>query len=236
MSDLDNRQSLLREPAEYPEDEWLALSGIQHYAFCKRQWALIHIEQLWSDNVRTTAGSLEHERADDYLASETRGDLLILRGLRVNSARLGITGICDVVEFHASSSGFILKGRDGTWDPYPVEYKHGASKTTDVDRLQLCAEAMCLEEMLGCDIEQGALFYHRTRRREVVRFDDVLRTQVQTLFAQMHELYARGYTPKAKKKRACNACSLKDLCLPELEKKQSARLYIQQCVNAESMN
>ena len=171
MSDLDNRQLLLREPSDYPEDDWLALSGIQHYAFCKRQWALIHIEQLWSDNVRTTAGTLEHERADDYLASETRGDLLILRGLRVNSARLGITGICDVVEFHASPSGVILQGRDGTWNPHPVEYKHGLSKTADVDRLQLCAEAMCLEDMLACDIQEGGvvLSSHETKRGGAIR-------------------------------------------------------------------
>ena len=222
-------------PDEYPEDDWLALSGLQHYSFCKRQWALIHIEQLWSENVRTTAGSLEHQKADDYDESETRGDLLILRSLRVFSRHLGITGICDVVEFRRSPDGVKLRHREGTWNPYPVEYKHGVAKTVDADRLQLCAEAMCLEEMLACDIPEGALFYHQTRRREVVALDDPLRSEVRELLAQMHEMYARGYTPRAKRKRACNACSLKNLCLPELGKAKSAKAYIKQYMNDDEL-
>lgn len=125
--------------------------------------ALIHIEQLWSENYLTTAGHLEHERAHDYAASESRGDTLIMRDLRVYSRALGITGACDVVEFHKSNDGVPLHGRDGLWLPYPIEYKHGKSKTIDADRLQLCAEAMCLEEMLACDIPEGALFYRQTK-------------------------------------------------------------------------
>ena len=121
--------------SEYLEDEWLALSGLQHFAFCRRQWALIHVEQQWRDNYLTTAGSLEHDRAHDYGASEARGDMLIMRDLRVFSRRLGITGACDVVEFRQSDAGVPLHGRAGTWSPYPVEYKHGAPKQTDADRL-----------------------------------------------------------------------------------------------------
>ena len=143
----------MKGPDGYSEEDWLALSGIQHFSFCKRQWALIHIEQLWSENYLTTAGHLEHERAHDYAASESRGDMLIMRDLRVYSRALGITGACDVVEFHKSNDGVPLHGRDELWLPYPIEYKHGKSKTIDADRLQLCAEAMCLEEMLACDIE-----------------------------------------------------------------------------------
>lgn len=127
----------MKESADYPEDDWLALSGLQHFAFCRRQWALIHIEQQWEDNYLTTAGSLEHDRAHDYSESETRGSLLIMRDLRVFSRRLGITGACDVVEFRQSDAGVPLHGRSGTWLPYPVEYKHGAPKQTDADRLQL---------------------------------------------------------------------------------------------------
>lgn len=118
----------MKESADYPEDDWLALSGLQHFAFCRRQWALIHIEQQWEDNYLTTAGSLEHDRAHDYSESETRGSLLIMRDLRVFSRRLGITGACDVVEFRQSDAGVPLHGRSGTWLPYPVEYKHGAPK------------------------------------------------------------------------------------------------------------
>lgn len=136
----------------YSEDEWLQLSGIQHYAFCARQWALIHIEQQWIDNYLTTAGSIEHERVDDYQQSESRGNLLILRNLRVFNPALGISGMCDVVEFHSNPCGIHLTGRRGSWIPYPVEYKHGKPKENDADRLQLCAEAMCLEYMLSCDI------------------------------------------------------------------------------------
>ena len=135
----------MKGPEGYPEEDWLALSGIQHFSFCKRQWALIHIEQLWSENYLTTAGHLEHERAHDYAASESRGDTLIMRDLRVYSRALGITGACDVVEFHKSNDGVPLHGRDGLWLPYPIEYKHGKSKTIDADRLQLCAEADFLQ-------------------------------------------------------------------------------------------
>ena len=145
----------MKGPDGYSEEDWLALSGIQHFSFCKRQWALIHIEQLWSENYLTTAGHLEHERAHDYAASESRGDMLIMRDLRVYSRALGITGACDVVEFHKSNDGVPLHGRDELWLPYPIEYKHGKSKTIDADRLQLCAEAMCLEEMLACDISES---------------------------------------------------------------------------------
>lgn len=108
----------MKGPEGYPEEDWLALSGIQHFSFCKRQWALIHIEQLWSENYLTTAGHLEHERAHDYAASESRGDTLIMRDLRVYSRALGITGACDVVEFHKSNDGVPLHGRDGLWLPY----------------------------------------------------------------------------------------------------------------------
>lgn len=174
----------MKGPEGYPEEDWLALSGIQHFSFCKRQWALIHIEQLWSENYLTTAGHLEHERAHDYATSESRGDTLIMRDLRVYSRALGITGACDVVEFHKSNDGVPLHGRDGLWLPYPIEYKHGKSKTIDADRLQLCAEAMCLEEMLACDIPEGALFYRQTKRRERVKLDEDLRNMVEADFLQ----------------------------------------------------
>lgn len=179
-------------------------------------------------NYLTTAGHLEHERAHDYAASESRGDMLIMRDLRVYSRALGITGACDVVEFHKSNDGVPLHGRDGLWLPYPIEYKHGKSKTIDADRLQLCAEAMCLEEMLACDIPEGALFYQQTKRRERVKFDEDLRNMVEADFLQMHDLFSRGWTPKVKQTRSCSACSLRDLCLPELRKMKSAKAYIEE--------
>ena len=208
------------------KEEYLQLSGLQHFSFCRRQWALIHIEQQWAENLRTVDGRILHEKAHDSAFREKRGDLLITRDMRIHSSALGISGSCDVVEFHRRSAGISLPGQDGLWQPYPVEYKRGAPKVTDADRLQLCAQAMCLEEMLCCDIPEAALFYGETRRREVVILDNVLRAQVQDLLSQMHDLYCRNHTPKAKPTQGCNACSLKELCLPKLAKKRSVTEYL----------
>lgn len=150
----------------YAEDEYLALSGIQHYAFCPRQWALIHLEQQWSENVLTMQGNLMHERAHDEFSREKRGNMLIVRGLGVHSRNLGLSGKCDVVEFRRSSEGVPLAGEEGLWLPIPVEYKHGKAKRHEADRLQLCAQAMCLEEMLVCEC---GLRICSTDKREVER-------------------------------------------------------------------
>ena len=139
----------------FKEDEYLQLSGLQHFAFCRRQWALIHVEQLWRDNLRTVEGEILHERAHDETLRERSRDKITMRGLRIASSALGISGACDVVEFVRSRSGARLTGEDGLWQPYPVEYKRGSSKISDADRLQLCAQAMCLEEMLGCAVPDG---------------------------------------------------------------------------------
>ena len=135
------------------------LSELQHFAFCRRQWALIHIDQQWQDNARTADGSIMHRRAHDEKQIERRGDIITMRGLHVRSNALGAVGICDVVEFCRDPSGISLPGYDGLWLPYPVEYKRGAPKSHDADELQLCAQAMCLEEMLLCSIPEGSLFY-----------------------------------------------------------------------------
>ena len=155
----------------YSPDDCLMISGLQHFRFCRRQWALIHIEQQWAENLRTVEGNLLHERAHNEHLRESRGDLLIVRGLRVQSLTLGLTGQCDVVEFRRDDTrGVTLSGKEGAWLPYPVEYKHGAAKQDGSDALQLCAQAMCLEEMLVCEIPSGALFYGETRRRFPVSF------------------------------------------------------------------
>ena len=208
------------------QDAFLPLSGIQHFAFCRRQWALIHIENLWAENVRTVEGNILHERAHDDQLTESRGELLILRGLRVASESLGLNGACDVVEFRRDPGGIPLHGRQGLWLPYPVEYKRGKSKEDDCDRLQLCAQAMCLESMLACDIPEGSLFYGETRRRQRVSFTPELRDRVKRMAAEMREYCARRHTPSAKASKACKACSLKDLCLPKLTKCGPVGAYI----------
>jgi CRISPR-associated exonuclease Cas4 len=208
------------------EEEYLQLSGLQHFAFCRRQWALIHVEDQWRENLRTVEGSLLHARAHDEQQRERRRDTLILRGLPVFSRTLGVSGKCDVVEFYAASHGVPLYGEEGLWLPFPVEYKRGAPKAHDADLLQLCAQAMCLEEMLCCSIPEGALFYGETRRRTTVLFSDTLREQVSAMLEEMHHLFRRGHTPTVRPSKSCNACSLKELCLPALLGRRSVQAYL----------
>ena len=210
----------------YAEEDHLQLSGLQHFVFCRRQWALIHVEKQWAENLRTVEGSLFHTRAHDEKQRELRGDTLILRGLTVFSSSLGLSGQCDVVEFHADPNGVPLQGEKGLWLPYPVEYKRGAPKAHQADELQLCAQAMCLEEMLCCSIPEGSLFYGETRRRTRVVLNEPLRQQVKVCVEEMHQLYARGYTPRAKPTKACSACSKKELCLPCMLRKGTVASYM----------
>lgn len=217
----------------YPEEEFLQLSGLQHFRFCRRQWALIHIEQQWAENFRTTDGAIFHENAHNGEMTESRGDLLITRNMRIFSAALGISGACDVLEFHRGESGILLRNREGLWQPFPVEYKRGKPKTHNADELQLCAQALCLEEMLCCEIPKGALYYGEPRRRTDVVFTPELRQEVRSLLEEMHALYARGHTPKVKVGKSCNACSLKELCLPKLMKSRSVTAYLRRGMEAE---
>lgn len=210
---------------EYHDQDYLMISGIQHFSFCRRQWALIHVECQWKENLRTVEGKIVHERCYDEKFTEKRRDLLICRGMRVFSARMGVTGQCDVVEFHQGESGATLLGREGLWQPCPVEYKRGKPKKDASDILQLCAQAMCLEEMLCCEIPEAHLFYDEIHRREKIALTSQIRKDVQSMFDEMHGYYERGYTPKAKTGKKCNSCSLKDLCLPKLMRKPSVESY-----------
>ena len=214
----------------YQEEDFLQLSGLQHFAFCRRQWALIHIEQQWKENLRTVEGDLFHTRAHNASQRERREGILILRDLPVCSHTLGLSGKCDVVEFHQAEQGIPLHGEEGLWLPFPVEYKRGAPKSHCADELQLCAQAMCLEEMLYCHIESGALFYGEVRRRTSVSFSQELRQRIQDMAEEMHQLYSRGYTPRVKPSKGCGSCSLKDLCLPRLIKEKTVAAYLRQAM------
>lgn len=218
---------------EYREEDYLQLSGIQHFAFCRRQWALIHIEHQWAENYRTVDGALMHQNAHDKGFSESRGDLLVTRGMNVFSASLGVSGECDVLEFRRDAAGISLHGRDGLWQPYPVEYKRGKPSEHGGDALQLCGQAMCLEEMLCCHIPEGALYYGEIRRRVVIPFTAELRQTVRDALEEMHRLYARGYTPKVKPTKGCNACSLKELCLPRLMRTECVQDYLAKAMEGE---
>ncbi len=209
----------------YDEDEFLLISGIQHFSFCRRQWAMIHLEQQWKENLRTVEGRIVHERCHDEGFTEKRKDLLTTRGMRVFSRSLGAVGQCDVVEFHRQADGVRLFGQEGAWRAVPVEYKRGKPKTEDCDRLQLAAQAMCLEEMLGGEVPRAYLFYDEIRRREEVEVTEALRQEVRDVFREMHDYARRGHTPKAKPKKQCQSCSMKELCLPRLPKLLSVDEY-----------
>jgi len=212
----------------YDESEFLLISGLRHFAFCRRRWALIHIEQLWQENVLTQDGHFLHERVHDEGFTEKRGRLLLSRGMAVKSYRLGVTGVCDMVELEECENGVPIAGRPGTYRIFPVEYKHGKPEETGSDNLQLCAQAMCLEEMFCTDIPEGAVYYASIRRRETVTFDTQLRNSVIKALNEMHSLMERRYTPKVKPRKACQSCSLQELCQPQLLTKASAAVYVRQ--------
>jgi len=204
--------------SRYNDDDLLALSGIQHFAFCQRQWALIHIEKQWSDNLLTVEGNQLHERVDNPDFFEARGGILTTRSVPLSSYILGFYGVADMVEFYAvEENGVILNGRKGKWHPVPVEYKRGIPKKDIIDEVQLCAQAMCLEEMLCTNIEYGYLFYGEIKHRTKVLFEDGLRNKVIEFSEQMHSLFDKQYTPKAiKTQKNCKSCSLVDVCVPKL--------------------
>lgn len=214
----------------YSEEDYLMLSGIQHFAFCRRQWALIHIEQQWAENYRTTAGEIMHKKTHEEGSFEKRGSLLIVRGLRISSRELGLSGQCDVVEFHRDENGVNLFGYDGRWKPTPIEYKRGMPKENNADELQLCAQAICLEEMFQTDILEGYLYYGENKRRSHVEFTNGLKMEVRKVGKEMHELFCRGYTPNVKPRKQCRACSIVDLCVPKLQKGAKVREYIEKAI------
>lgn len=218
---------------EYEEDDYLLISGIQHFRFCRRQWALIHIEQQWEENVHTVVGELMHKKVHDPFLKEKRGDLIVVRALPVASRVMGVSGECDLVEFHKCEEGVSLHGHRGLYSVFPVEYKKGKPKTNEEDILQLTAQAMCLEEMFETEISQGALFYGETRHRVTVNFTRELKDQVKALFEEMHQYYRRKYTPRVRRSKSCNACSIKDICLPSLGRDRSVGEYIRESLTEE---
>ncbi len=205
----------------YTEEDLIPLSAVQHVMFCERQCALIHVEQLWDENLFTAQGRIMHERVHD-MDRESRGDVRIERGLPLRSLRLGLIGKADVVEFHRTESG--------TWQPFPVEYKRGKPKPDDCDKVQLCAQAMCLEEMLDMNVSCGALYYGKTRHRLDVTFDQSLREETEKAARKAREMIRDGVTPKAVYTKKCKSCSLQVHCMPKLSKKRSVKTYLTRMV------
>jgi len=205
----------------YSEDDLIPLSALQHLIFCERQCALIHVEQVWVENLFTAEGRIMHDRVDTG-NRESRGKIRIEYGMPLRSLRLGLIGKADVVEFH------LLKEK---WQPFPVEYKRGKPKKDNCDKVQLCAQALCLEEMLNIEIPKGALFYGKTRRRQDVLFDKKLRQETEKAAKQVHELISSGKTPKPVYAKKCESCSFVGLCLPKtIEKNRSVNHYLQKAI------
>ncbi|MGP8247893.1 MAG: CRISPR-associated protein Cas4 [Bryobacteraceae bacterium] len=209
----------------YSEVDLLPLSGLQHLLFCERQWGLIHIEQQWAENQLTAEGRILHDRVHEA-GTDARVDVVTARGLHLHSFRLGLTGQADAVEFHrvpeGPPRGALLDGREGWWRPLPVEYKRGRPKANLCDEVQLCAQAICMEEMLGVEIERGALYYGANRRRKQIEFTGPLRVQTEDLAGRMHRLYAAKVTPTAVYAKKCGRCSLIGQCLPRAVSKRDA--------------
>ena len=214
---------------QYEEDDMLMLSGIQHFAFCPRQWALIHIEQQWEENRLTIEGEIMHQHVDDPFYRQKMGHVICLRSVHIASKQLGLYGLSDVVELHPTDipdNAITHPKYPGYWLPYPIEYKHGKPKEDHVDAVQLTAQAMCLEEQYGIRINEGALYYGEIRNREVVEFTENLRAEVQQLATAMHAVYSKQHLPVANKMPFCRSCSLKDICMPHLTERASASQYL----------
>jgi len=198
----------------YTESELLPISALQHIVFCERQCALIHLEQVWIENQFTAEGRLLHERTHSQ-ESENRRKKHTERGMPIRSLELGISGMADIIEYNENNM------------PYPIEYKRGRPKVKNMDEIQLCAEAMCIEEMIGVRLNEGALFYGKTRRRKTIIFNDELRTQTKNAAKRLHELISKGTTPSPIYTQKCRRCSFYDLCKPKFfSKKHNVEQYI----------
>jgi len=190
----------------YSEDDLLPISALQHLIFCERQCALIHLEQLWDENLFTAQGRIMHDKVHSETA-ERRRDVRVEYGMPLRSLSLGLSGKADVVEFHRLDGGH--------WQPFPVEYKRGKNKPDNRDRVQLCAQAMCLEEMIEMPVPQGAIYYGKERHRTDVVFDEALRQETRTTAERLHRLIESGKTPPPVYEKKCDFCSLYSLCLPK---------------------
>ena len=199
----------------YSEDDLLSISALQHLMFCERRCALVHIENVWEENIFTAEGHNLHDKVHDA-AGESRNDLRIARSLRLVSYRLGLSGVADVVEFHRDEAGITLDGVKGYWRAFPVEYKRGILKHDISFEVQLCAQAICLEEMLDCSIEAGAVYYGKSRRRRDVHFTPMLRATTEEAAQKLHQLFDSKITPRAKYEKKCKSCSLYDICMPKI--------------------
>ncbi|MCL4510464.1 MAG: CRISPR-associated protein Cas4 [Bacteroidetes bacterium] len=220
-------------PAMFTEDDFFQISALQHYVYCPRQCALIHVEDVWKENVFTVRGDILHEKVDTD-TYESRGTIKTVRGLKIHSFRFGISGRCDVVEFHGKGKGRLLQGQaqvegdlyPGTFTIIPVEFKSGEPKDDVSDKVQLCAQALCLEEMLNTSVRLGTFFYAKIRRRVQVEIDGELRRQTEEIIANVRELITSKRTPSAEYSAKCWNCSLEPVCMPKAMNDRKLKMYL----------
>lgn len=221
----------------YSEDEMLMLSGIQHFVFCSRQWALIHIEQQWADNVLTTEGDLLHKNVDNPAYRQKNGDTITLRSMAIASKKLGLYGFADAIELKPTDNALnaIQHPRyAGYWMPIPIEYKRGKAKTNRCDEVQAAAQAMCLEEMYNIQISQCMLYYGSANTRKVIELEQPLREYTQACANEMHRIYRTGQTPQAEWSPRCQNCSIKDICMPKIQLLKHVEVYLKKELYAET--
>ena len=216
----------------YSEDELLPISAVSQFVHCRRRCALIFIESQWADNVHTAEGTGLHDHVHE-VGSETRDDVRKVTGLRLRSLEIGLTGVADVIEYHRIEStdesmecGVVLKGVPGHWIPYPIEYKRGKSRVERCFEVQLCAQSLCLEEMLKTKISKGALYSGAKHHRREIVFDEQIKEDTKRLCQELHSLFERGITPIPEYGKKCNFCSLVDICQPKVSDRQSVSRYI----------
>ncbi|MDR1885593.1 MAG: CRISPR-associated protein Cas4 [Synergistaceae bacterium] len=213
----------------YSDDDLLAISGLQHMAFCERQWALIHIEREWDDNVLTIEGRHLHEFVHEQ-GSGSRSGALMIRGLRLRSLEIGLYGVADLVEFHPSDDGAEVEGHPGRWRPYPVEYKRGVKRYDRADEIQVCAQALCLEEMFGATVRFGAVYHGQPRRRTETEISDSLRNEMKSLCARARELLDVGGRARPNVGRHCKNCSLVVQCMPGVISRDGSAEYMSRII------
>ena len=221
----------------FRDEDMLMLSGIQHFMFCPRQWALIHIDQKWEENRLTTEGLLLHNNVDNPSYRQQNGGIITLRSVSIASKKLGLYGVTDAVELHPvvdSKVGIRHKLYPGIWKPFPIEYKRGKPKRSSIDEVQLAAQAMCMEEMYGIQIDSGALYYGETRHREIIHINEALREITVECAKQMHLVFSTGIIPKADKGKHCKSCSLVDICMPNMVNCQKVSSYLKKCLYEET--
>jgi CRISPR-associated exonuclease Cas4 len=201
----------------YSEDDLVMISALQHLLFCPRQIALIHIEQQWTENRLTAEGRILHERVHST-GSESRGKIRVEFDVPIRSLHLGLIGRADIVEFHLQENG--------VWQPFPVEYKRGRPKKDDSDRVQLCAQALCLEEMLNREVLEGALYYGQKKRRQNIPIDAKLREITVDTAERLHALLNSNRTPSPEYAKKCESCSFLSQCLPKIAGKKKVSNYL----------